>query len=153
MEKDAKFDETFVDTHHDEHNSSGHDSDHADSIKKETKVGESGLPTSAIRDADILIEELERQVQESGDKKGMFHITFNNPKHFTWLLIVFASMGGLLSGLDQSLISGANLFLPKDLNLTTHQYVNDRHLPSKLCSDLPCSFYPAETPSSTPACP
>ena len=24
----------------------------------------------------------------------------------------FASMGGLLSGIDQSLISGANLFLP-----------------------------------------
>lgn len=30
-------------------------------------------------------------------------------------------MGGLLSGLDQSLISGANLFLPKDLGLSDSQ--------------------------------
>jgi hypothetical protein len=30
-------------------------------------------------------------------------------------------MGGLLSGLDQSLISGANLYLPKDLGLTVRQ--------------------------------
>lgn len=30
-------------------------------------------------------------------------------------------MGGLLSGLDQSLISGANLFLPGDLGLTVRQ--------------------------------
>ena len=37
------------------------------------------------------------------------------------LLVSFASMGGLLSGLDQSLISGANLFLPVDLGLTAQQ--------------------------------
>jgi MFS family permease len=30
-------------------------------------------------------------------------------------------MGGMLSGLDQSLISGANLFLPKDLGLNDRQ--------------------------------
>ena len=30
-------------------------------------------------------------------------------------------MGGLLSGLDQSLISGANLYLPQDLGLTVRQ--------------------------------
>jgi MFS family permease len=30
-------------------------------------------------------------------------------------------MGGLLSGLDQSLISGANLFLPEALGLDTRQ--------------------------------
>jgi hypothetical protein len=30
-------------------------------------------------------------------------------------------MGGLLSGLDQSLISGANLYMPKDLGLTVQQ--------------------------------
>lgn len=72
-------------------------------------------------EADALIENLERQVQDEGAKKGIFDLEFKNPKHFTWLLVAFASMGGLLSGLDQSLISGANLFLPGDLHLTTQQ--------------------------------
>ncbi|KXL51444.1 hypothetical protein M433DRAFT_60452 [Acidomyces richmondensis BFW] len=72
-------------------------------------------------EADALIESLEREDAEAGRKKGAFELEFKNPKHFTWLLVAFASMGGLLSGLDQSLISGANLFLPGDLGLTTRQ--------------------------------
>ncbi|KAK4548329.1 hypothetical protein LTR36_010199 [Oleoguttula mirabilis] len=72
-------------------------------------------------EADALIESLEQQIRDAGDKKGLFDLEFANPKHFTWLLVAFASMGGLLSGLDQSLISGANLFLPADLGLTTQQ--------------------------------
>ena len=72
-------------------------------------------------EADALIESLEQELQAQGDKKGFFDLEFKNPKHFTWLLVAFASMGGLLSGLDQSLISGANLFLPEDLGLTTQQ--------------------------------
>ncbi|GAB7352580.1 hypothetical protein MBLNU459_g2964t1 [Dothideomycetes sp. NU459] len=70
-------------------------------------------------EVDALITEMEREAGEF--KKGMFDLEFKNPKHFTFLLVVFASMGGLLSGLDQSLISGANLFLPEDLGLTTRQ--------------------------------
>ncbi|KAB8437409.1 hypothetical protein FH972_025087 [Carpinus fangiana] len=73
------------------------------------------------READDLIADLEEQRQAEGTKRGIFDIEFKNPKHFTWLLVAFASMGGLLSGLDQSLISGANLFLPNDLGLTTQQ--------------------------------
>ena len=38
-----------------------------------------------------------------------------------WLIVGFASMGGLLSGIDQSLISGANLYMPKALHLDTSQ--------------------------------
>lgn len=38
-----------------------------------------------------------------------------------WLLVAFASMGGLLSGIDQSLISGANLYMPQSLHLDTSQ--------------------------------
>ncbi|KAF2766205.1 MFS sugar transporter-like protein [Teratosphaeria nubilosa] len=72
-------------------------------------------------EADALIENLEKQVLDENKKDGMFDISFNNPKHFTWLLVAFASMGGLLSGLDQSLISGANLFLPDDLGLSSQQ--------------------------------
>ena len=72
-------------------------------------------------EADALCEQLEKQIADAGDKRGWLDLEFNNPKHFTWLLVAFASMGGLLSGLDQSLISGANLFLPEDLGLTSRQ--------------------------------
>jgi hypothetical protein len=72
-------------------------------------------------EADALCVELDREIEDRNIKKGFFDLEFKNPKHFTWLLVVFASMGGLLSGLDQSLISGANLFLPKDLGLTVQQ--------------------------------
>ena len=72
-------------------------------------------------EADALCESLEKQLEERGDRRGWLDLEFKNPKHFTWLLVAFASMGGLLSGLDQSLISGANLFLPRDLDLSTRQ--------------------------------
>lgn len=44
-----------------------------------------------------------------------------SPQHFTWLLVIFASMGGMLSGLDQSVISGALLYMPDDLHLNSGQ--------------------------------
>lgn len=72
-------------------------------------------------EADALIEELEKEIEQKGLQNGMFDIEFRNPKVFTYLLVAFASMGGLLSGLDQSLISGANLFLPRDLGLSASQ--------------------------------
>ena len=72
-------------------------------------------------ESENLIHDMEKELEQSDYKKGFFDLEFKNPKHFTYLLVVFASMGGLLSGLDQSLISGANLFLPKDLHLTDEQ--------------------------------
>ena len=72
-------------------------------------------------ESENLIQDLEKELEQANYKKGFFDIEFKNPKHFTWLLVAFASMGGLLSGLDQSLISGANLFLPGDLHLTDQQ--------------------------------
>lgn len=72
-------------------------------------------------EVDALMTEMEAELVAKNVKKGIFDIEFKNPKHFTILLVIFASMGGLLSGLDQSLISGANLFLPDDLHLTTQQ--------------------------------
>lgn len=74
------------------------------------------------QDVNAFIDDMEGQLEAAGGlKKGFFQVQFNDPRHFTWLLVAFASMGGLLSGLDQSLISGANLFLPKDLDLTERQ--------------------------------
>ncbi|OJJ61395.1 hypothetical protein ASPSYDRAFT_43335 [Aspergillus sydowii CBS 593.65] len=73
-------------------------------------------------EADAFIQEMESKLQDAGGlETGFFHIQFSNPQHFTWLLVAFASMGGLLSGLDQSLISGANWYLPKDLDLDDRQ--------------------------------
>ena len=73
-------------------------------------------------EVDQLINELEAELEaEGGLKTGFFDLQFKDPKKFTWVIVAFASMGGLLSGLDQSLISGANLFLPGDLGLDTRQ--------------------------------
>jgi hypothetical protein len=70
---------------------------------------------------EALMTQMEMERVEQNAKQGFFDLNFKNPKHFTWLLVGFASMGGLLSGLDQSLISGANLYMPKDLGLTVQQ--------------------------------
>ena len=72
---------------------------------------------------DEEIELLEIELRENPVKTGFFSpvINFKNPAHFTWLLVGFASMGGLLSGIDQSLISGANLYMPTSLHLDTSQ--------------------------------
>ncbi|RCI15934.1 hypothetical protein L249_2525 [Ophiocordyceps polyrhachis-furcata BCC 54312] len=73
-------------------------------------------------EAKSLIDEMESQLQAQGGlETSFFHLNFNQPRHFTWLLVAFASMGGLLSGLDQSLISGANLYLPRDLGLSERE--------------------------------
>ncbi len=73
-------------------------------------------------EVNALIDDMERQLEASGGlDRGFFNVEFRDPRHFTWLLVAFASMGGLLSGLDQSLISGANLYLPKDLGLDDRQ--------------------------------
>ncbi|KAJ5242134.1 uncharacterized protein N7469_000461 [Penicillium citrinum] len=69
--------------------------------------------SEAAMDAEIA--QLEEQLQTL--PKPFFEVTLNNPAIFTYILVAFASMGGLLSGLDQSLISGA-IDLPKDLHLS-----------------------------------
>jgi hypothetical protein len=73
-------------------------------------------------EVDALITEMEAEVEKAGGfKSGPFDLKFKDPRHFTWVIVAFASMGGLLSGLDQSLISGANLYLPTDLGLDSRQ--------------------------------
>ncbi|KAK6458422.1 uncharacterized protein RJT20DRAFT_31797 [Scheffersomyces xylosifermentans] len=50
-----------------------------------------------------------------------FELEFKNKKHMVWLLGAFASAAGILSGLDQSIISGASIGMKPALNLTEHQ--------------------------------
>ncbi|KAK8073275.1 MFS sugar transporter [Apiospora phragmitis] len=99
----------------------------------EVEYPHEGLPALNEKDAlavaqaggavvDSLINEMEQKLAaEGGLRNGFFDLQFKDPRHFTWVIVAFASMGGLLSGLDQSLISGANLYLPKDLGLDTRQ--------------------------------
>lgn len=73
-------------------------------------------------EVDTLINSMEAELEAAGGMPtGFWHLHFSDPRYFTWVIVAFASMGGLLSGLDQSVISGANLFLPKDLGLTTRE--------------------------------
>lgn len=67
------------------------------------------------------MEELERQDGAAQSRWRFLELSFRNPKYFNWMMGVFASMGGMLFGLDQSLISGANLFMPDDLNFNERQ--------------------------------
>lgn len=48
-------------------------------------------------------------------------INFKNKNHMVYLLGAFAAAAGLLSGLDQSIISGAQIGIKKDLDVTTSQ--------------------------------
>lgn len=92
----------------------------AESEKKQLEALE--VVRDRAPEADAFIQEMESKLEAAGGlDTGFFQIQFSNPQHFTWLLVAFASMGGLLSGLDQSLISGANLYLPKDLGLDDRQ--------------------------------
>lgn len=68
---------------------------------------------------DAELQQLEREFSQL--RKPRFEVTLSSPAIFTYVLVAFASLGGLLSGLDQSLISGANLFMPDDLHLSGSQ--------------------------------
>lgn len=52
---------------------------------------------------------------------SFFQLSFANHRHFTIVMAAFASMGGCLFGLDQSLISGAVLFFSKELGFNQRQ--------------------------------
>lgn len=72
---------------------------------------------------DEEIADFEAELEANPIKSSFLNpqLSFNDPRHFTWLLVGFASMGGMLSGLDQSVISGALLYMPDDLHLSTSQ--------------------------------
>jgi hypothetical protein len=43
-------------------------------------------------ESENLVHELEKELEQSGYSKGFFHLEFKNPKHFTWVLVAFASV-------------------------------------------------------------
>ncbi|TAQ84379.1 hypothetical protein B7494_g7296 [Chlorociboria aeruginascens] len=81
---------------------------------------------AAAGDFDIInteVDELEigLAARNKASRWFKYELKLSDPRYFTWLLVAFASMGGLLSGIDQSLISGANLYMPSSLGLNTKQ--------------------------------
>ncbi|CAG8172574.1 unnamed protein product [Penicillium olsonii] len=97
---------------HDVHNEEKDPTHEADDIA-DAKL-QNGLTEEAM---DAELQQLESQLYDLPVSR--FDFSMASPKNFTYILVAFASMGGMLSGLDQSLISGANLFLPKDLHLSS----------------------------------
>ncbi|CAG8089334.1 unnamed protein product [Penicillium olsonii] len=97
---------------HDVHNEEKDPTHEADDIA-DAKL-QNGLTEEAM---DAELQQLESQLYDL--PRSRFDFSMASPKNFTYILVAFASMGGMLSGLDQSLISGANLFLPKDLHLSS----------------------------------
>ncbi|KAF2167654.1 hypothetical protein M409DRAFT_65793 [Zasmidium cellare ATCC 36951] len=59
---------------------------------------------------EALIKEMEHEDQANPQRPGRFEFSPKSSSHMTWFIAACSSMGGLLFGLDQSLISGANLF-------------------------------------------
>ncbi|KAJ5109890.1 hypothetical protein N7532_002535 [Penicillium argentinense] len=105
---DVKDTEAPTDAHREDKEVGAFEVDDIKDTKEDFEMNEAAM--------DAELSQLEDQLQTL--PKPFFEVTMNNPALFTYVLVAFASMGGLLSGLDQSLISGANLFLPKDLHLS-----------------------------------
>lgn len=92
---------------------------HTELMDIDVKDKEMIEPNESAMDAEI--QQFEQDLQNSTTKIDGRLFTFANPAIFTYVLVTFASMGGLLSGLYQSLISGANLYMPDDLNLNSNK--------------------------------
>lgn len=65
--------------------------------------------------------ELEEELIQQGRKPFLMARIVKDPKFFIWVLGAFASIGGFLFGIDQSLISGASLYIPDALHITTSE--------------------------------
>ena len=96
-----------------------HSADHEELATSEKADAAPHKDNSQLTEAAMDAELRELETELSQTKVSNLYFTFKDPKLFTYVLVGFASMGGLLSGLDQSLISGANIDLPDDLHLNS----------------------------------
>jgi hypothetical protein len=60
------------------------------------------LRDGSTAETDAFIDRLNAQLAPVEKMPSLFRPTFKDPRHFTWTMVLFASMGGLLFGLDQS---------------------------------------------------
>ncbi|KAG7748022.1 hypothetical protein KL912_002699 [Ogataea haglerorum] len=98
--------------------------DELSNIDKLDTLGPQGQDLEArFEQYEILAEEAkshntlwDRMVLKSG-----YTFQFKEKKYMVRMLAFFASLGGMLSGVDQSLISGAKVSLVPSLSLTSHE--------------------------------
>jgi len=84
---------------------------------------------TTISTDETFLEEADKE-EESQLKEQISHVYQSSwflgyfkphPVVFQWILTIFASIGGVLFGVDQSLISAVLLYMPQDLHLTSSQ--------------------------------
>lgn len=86
---------------------------------------------SSISESELsgCIDSLEEEARHTIQRRGWFdriisleyELNFENKKYMTWILGGFAAAAGLLSGLDQSIISGAIIGMRDALHLDSDQ--------------------------------
>ncbi|CAR26745.1 ZYRO0C00374p [Zygosaccharomyces rouxii] len=89
----------------------------------------SDVDISRRANIDEQLKELNRKGDEFKRDHGFFNnmknlefeTNFKNKKHMVLMLGVFASFAGILSGIDQSIISGASIEMNKMLHLSSHE--------------------------------
>lgn len=103
------------------------------SSEVEVKIDSNGkVDQEALRhnfNFDKEFEELEILAAQANEKPTLVdrmlnaeaHLNFKNKNHMVWLLGAFAAAAGLLSGLDQSIISGASIGMRESLDITDDQ--------------------------------
>ena len=79
-----------------------------DEARAEHRVRDSTIPPMDEKDAlaaaqaggwevDALIDQMETELNAQGGlRKGFFDLEFKNPKPFAWVIVAFASMGGMV---------------------------------------------------------
>ncbi|GJQ13610.1 hypothetical protein GpartN1_g5401.t1 [Galdieria partita] len=85
---------------------------------------EGTMDLQELSKSDDILEAMNKELQHLEEESvtrpfGLF--IWKSPSVFTAVLACFASIGGLLYGIDLTLISGANLYFPKDLHLSSGQ--------------------------------
>lgn len=86
------------------------------------EVGKNFNFDKEFEELEILAAEVNQKPTLVDRLLGMeYKVNFQNKQHMVYLLGAFAAAAGLLSGLDQSIISGAKIGMAKDLDLDTHE--------------------------------
>ncbi|GJD05980.1 Inositol transporter 1 [Galdieria sulphuraria] len=86
-------------------------------VSLEQKTNRFAITGHTEEEMDTELNKLDEENNRLSKRRILTSTAFGNPKHFIWILASFASMGGILYGIDQSLISGAGIYMPVDLNI------------------------------------
>lgn len=114
MELSVKEDDIHIDEHSNQ--VQGSDASQESNVVKEPTL-EYLLDNIQVLDDDVV--EARRDIDNIQEKLPQG--AFGKPKFYLWFLAIYASFGGFLYGVDQTLVSGALLYLLKDIKLDIGQ--------------------------------